>query len=270
MTDNNSQDTGTGGNTASWRESLPDDLKTYKGLEKFPTPVDLARSYKSLEVRLEESGRADAIIPPKSDAPQGDWDKFYNKLGRPESHDKYEIKLGDDLAQKVKIDDAELAAIKKQAFEAGMTPKQAQKLLENTAAVKISIAEGNQTAEDAKRTAAETELKKRWGGKFDERMNQTKVLLGKFVPEDMKGQLAEMSNNPVIVELMYGISKNFKEDTLLDAQGVSTAKTSAQIRAEATEKMKSDEYRNPRNPLYEETRAAVRNQFKQAAAQEGR
>ena len=269
MSDNNSEDSVTGGNdgaSASWRNSLPDDLKNEKTFERFKTVDDLARSYKSLQVEFYNSGKADAVIPPKPDAPKDAWDKFYNKLGRPESLDKYDIKLGDDLAKKVTLEDHEIATIKQNAFDAGLTPKQAQKQLEMYAAGKVNAIEKVVLEDTSKFNQAEAALKARWGDKYEEQKNLTKTMLTRFLPADLKEKVADISNNPVIVEVMHEMSKLFKEDTILGDNGSVASQTPEEMRAESRRLMMTDEFKNPRHPLHDQTKAKVSELQRKAVA----
>ena len=68
---------------------MPEELKSHPSLQKFNSPADLFKSYVSLESML---GKNKVPIPDEN-APQEEWDKFYEKLGRPKTPDEYEIKL---------------------------------------------------------------------------------------------------------------------------------------------------------------------------------
>jgi len=70
--------------TESWIQSLPDDLKSEPALGKFSNIEALAKSYVNAERLI---GR-DKIPMPQTD---DDWRSTYQRLGMPETPDKYEL-----------------------------------------------------------------------------------------------------------------------------------------------------------------------------------
>lgn len=70
----------------SWRESLAEDLRGEKSLEKFQDLDSLAKSYVELE-RM----RGNSIQLPTDTAKPEEWARIYDKLGRPSKPEEYKI-----------------------------------------------------------------------------------------------------------------------------------------------------------------------------------
>jgi len=76
-----------------WRTSLPEELRTEKSLEKYKSVPEVAKAYVEASKLM-----GNAVHMPKADATQEEFDKFYARLGRPESPDKYELKRPENPA----------------------------------------------------------------------------------------------------------------------------------------------------------------------------
>ena len=72
---------------ASWRDSLPDDIKDNASLSKFSDVSTLAKSY----INAEQMIGKDKFVVPSQSASEEEWAEVYAKLGRPEAADQYQI-----------------------------------------------------------------------------------------------------------------------------------------------------------------------------------
>lgn len=133
--------------TRSWVET-----KGYKSFD------DIAQAAQHAEQKLGSS-----LSVPKDDAPQEEWDKFYSKLGRPESADKYEFKRPEGLPEDLPWDSEGEQALKAWAFEAGVPPKQAQNILNGYAKMQADRLQAARTAQAEAVTRTADELTKEWG-----------------------------------------------------------------------------------------------------------
>src|SRR5581483_740520 len=108
----------------SWHASLPEDLRSNQSLGKFKDVGSLAKSYVELEKH-----QGGALRLPGEDAKPEDWDAFYNKLGRPESPDKYEVKRP-ELGEGIQWPEQTEKSFLQQAHKLGLNSKQAQGLMD--------------------------------------------------------------------------------------------------------------------------------------------
>jgi hypothetical protein len=109
------------GGAQDWRASLPEEIRGEESIKNFKDVADLTKGFIETKKLV---GNATKI--PKADAKPEEWDAFHAKLGRPESADKYEIKVPEGA----KWDDATDVKVKELFFKAGLPPRQAQALVD--------------------------------------------------------------------------------------------------------------------------------------------
>ena len=105
-----------------WVSSLPESVRGVVLNKGWKAPEDAITSYANLEKLLGADKAGRGVVLPKDDAGADEWGQFWNRLGRPEAADQYNIPLPDG-------DDGGFA---KQAatwfHEAGLTQRQAEGL----------------------------------------------------------------------------------------------------------------------------------------------
>lgn len=141
-------------------------LARTKGWTGEEGPKKAVESYANLEKLLGQ--KANAIIKPAADAPQAEWDSYFAQLGRPETPDKYELKLPENA-------DTDLAEAAKSWFhEAGLPNDQAQKLIDKQVEYMEQVQQ-QQVEEFMKRSNQEAaELQSELGDKFDDTMERAR------------------------------------------------------------------------------------------------
>lgn len=212
----------------SWLDGLSEgnrQLATNKG---WTTPESLDKaftSYSELEQRIGQS-----VALPKPDASPDEWNKFYSRVGRPESADKYEFKRPENLPADLPYDDNLAKASKAWMFEAGATPGQAQVMHDKFMGY---VAEQQQAARERVKAAVEAshdQLVKDWGGPTDSAPFKEKLALADRAMKKLglteaykkSGLLLEDGSvtDPQIAKAFAEIgAAMFKEDTLDDKGG---------------------------------------------------
>lgn len=140
-----------------------------------PTLEKVASSYRNLE-KLVGAEKADRTVTmPGPDAPEDEVSAFYQRLGRPEKADGYELPIPEG-------DDGKMAEWAKGVFfEAGLSDKQAAMVAEKwNEHVGSMQTESNQKAQQSAQQA-EAELKKEWGATYDQKVagiDRTAIALG--------------------------------------------------------------------------------------------
>lgn len=128
-------------------EGISEADQKYINNKGYKSPADLLKSYREAESALGKK----ISIPEDGDA--DGWNKLYAKLGRPETADKYDIEVTDELKSDVQ----------KLMFEAGLTQKQSavitQKYNEILNGYKAKL--DAQAEEQSKKDLAEIEAE--WG-----------------------------------------------------------------------------------------------------------
>jgi hypothetical protein len=143
---------------ASWRDTLPDNLKNSPSLAKFDAVEKLSKSYVELETMLGKN-----IIQPGKDAKPEDWDKFYSKLGRPKVAEEY---VFDPIAG-LEENPASMSKLRQAFYAAGLAPSQAKTIFGAIAEDKISSDSTAREVTAQAIAAGEASLRQEWGVNYD-------------------------------------------------------------------------------------------------------
>ncbi len=196
-----------------WRASLPEDIRDNQSLSTIPDVGALAKSY----VNAQSMIGADKIAIPGKWATDEDWSAVYDKLGRPEAADQYNLNVGEDS-------DADLVGwYQNTAHEIGLTPNQAQKLFDAYSEMSGGQVEVNEADLTAKAMEAEKELRQEYGQAFDSRITAANNMLeqfgGKGITEIKLDDGTLLGDNAQVVKTLVDVANyiqtNIGEDTLV-------------------------------------------------------
>lgn len=149
---------GSGAPAGEWYAGIPDEgLRGYVQTKGFKDPAALAGAYQNLEKLVGVPQERLLKLPEKADDPA--WDGVYNRLGRPEKPDGYELKFdGDDALAK------RMAA----AMHKAGVPKQAAGVLnEEWNAYVTELIEADTRAQEQRDKVEIDGLKAKWGGDYE-------------------------------------------------------------------------------------------------------
>lgn len=263
---------GEGDNAKPWWEGIKEEpIREYMKTKNYANPEEAARAAWSANKLLNERGDPNSIIAPKPDAKPEEWDAFFNKLGRPESPDKYEFKHPEGVTV-----DADLEKLGRNIFHnLGATPAKAQAAMDmwNKAVMEKTAANA-----EAERVANETELgelAKTWGADLDknkaagERVMKALGLDAKFM-EKIEGQIGSAA----VVELLAKIGRKSDEGSFKggdtppgDPENVDLM-TAEQAQAKITQLQNDTEfqkrYTNKQDPGHAEALAKMEKLFAKA------
>lgn len=201
-------------NIKEWMKDFPDDLKGHQSLSRYNDIQSLAKAY----INAEKAIGKDKIVIPDQHATEEDWNKFYQKIGLPESPEKYDVKLKDAKF----VDEAGLSELKPLAHKLGILPKQLEGILSwYEQRVGGQLEQVNQTSQ-AELAQQVDSLKKEWGQSFDTRVSWAKRLLdeNKIEGIDELRNDPKFGSNPVVLKLLAKIGEQFyKEDTIRSGDG---------------------------------------------------
>jgi hypothetical protein len=190
-----------------WRTSLPEEMRGDKSFEKFKGVPDLAKSYVEIQKTM-----GNAIHIPRAEATPEELDKFYARLGRPESADKYELKRP-EMAEGAKYDEEMEAAFKPIAYKAGLTPRQAQTILDEYNTVTAKRMEGySKTMEDGV-----GKLKTEWGQNYDKNIGLAGRAVKELGGDELRAMLEEtgLGNHPVLIKVFAKLGQDLVEEPML-------------------------------------------------------
>lgn len=198
---------------ASWRDTLPDDLKANPSLAQFTDVANLAKSYVHAQEKIGKKG----VFVPGEKASDDEWKGFFKELGQPEL-DKFDIKTPE--GKEVNADFVK--TFKEKAHAAGLLPKQAQQLVEWY----VGHEENVLTQSAASKTQAAQEaiagLKKEWGEDgYKQQVGLAEVALKTVAPELTADIVKKYGADPTVVKLLAKMGKMLGEDTIKGQGGTS-------------------------------------------------
>lgn len=215
-------------------DSIPAEFRSEPSLKSIKSQEALLKSY--IHAQKELGGR---VRIPKADAEEAQKQEFferlkefpelfvlpsdtdekkeeklealYNKLGRPESPDKYEVKVPDTIP----ADEEYVNLFKSVAYKEGLTQKQVDALVQLETGRADML---DRFLREQKKSTAEY-LQKTWGENYNSNLNLAKKTLAKFASsnpdavEDLRTGYA--GSNPVVIEILYEMAKLNQEEPIM-------------------------------------------------------
>lgn len=159
--------------TTNWWDDIDEDTRGYvenkawykDGKDPKDVLLDSVKAYRELE-KFRGANENELLKLPKEGDADG-WAKVYDKLGRPESPDKYEFVAPEGR----ELDTEAVGMFAKTAHELGLTKGQAEKVFDVYTQYETQMVE--QQRESIKQQSEQEihDLKKEWGAQYDERKN---------------------------------------------------------------------------------------------------
>lgn len=156
----------------AWYGSLEDpDLQAWADNKGFKAPVEALNSYRNLEKLFGADKAGRTVVMPGENAEQQELDEFYNKLGRPEAADKYELELPADA------DTSFVEWFKESSFKNGLTSKQVQDTVASYGEFVNQYNETTTAAQTQKANEEEQQLRTKWGAAYEAEINKADFML---------------------------------------------------------------------------------------------
>ena len=165
----------------SWKEAISEEFRTNPNIEKFTEIDALAKSY----INATQMIGQDKVVVPNKNSTEDQWNEVYDKLGRPESADKYSLDVKSDV---VPFDDGAVKQFAENAHKLGLSNKQAQGVLEFYKNSMEVTAHQSKVDIETAQVQAEQELRQEWGREFESNVQRA-------------GALAKANMNPDILDL---------------------------------------------------------------------
>ena len=235
---------------ANWRDSLPEELKTNASLEKFSDVSTLAKSYINAESMIGK----DKMVIPGANTTEDEWNDIYDKLGRPSDPNAYELKA--ELAEGEQIDEQLMSSFKETAHKHGLSPAQAQGLLDYYNSISSqSLVDLDNNAVLAQEQS-QRELREEWGRSYDDNLNKASTVGKQFFGEDVFGmQLADgskLGDNPALIKGLSKMASIVSEDVF--AGDKNSAASSANMQQQINDlTAPNSPYWNKMDPQHEAT-----------------
>ena len=211
---------------ASWRDALPDDLKSNPIFDKYDSSDDGLRALVNAQDLIGKKG----LIQPDENSSKDEWDNFYKDLGRPESAEKYTLPEIEGMPEEMPIDDNLTNDFKAWAHEAGLNQNQVNLVYGKYQQSMISVFNSIEEAKVVAKNQAETDLRTEWGKAYPEKKAIVDKLI-KYASEKELPFFVEHGNNPFLVSYFARIGEMMGEDKL-GGTPKGTTKTPTEARAE--------------------------------------
>jgi len=199
----------------SWKEAIPEDLRNDPNISKFTELEALAKSYVNATRMIGQ----DKVAVPNNNSTEDQWNEVYNKLGRPESPDKYKLEVNSDV---VPLDESAIKSFTENAHKLGLNNKQAQGILEFYKNSMEGSVQQSQVDMETAQAQAEQELRKEWGRAYDDNIRKAGALAkANMNPEILDMQLQDgtrLGDHPAIIKGFASIANLLSEDKLVSTE----------------------------------------------------
>jgi len=207
----------------SWKDSISEDFRNDPSIEKFTEIDALAKSYINATKMIGQ----DKVIIPNNNSTEDQWNEVYEKLGRPESADKYSFDIN---SESVAIDENAVKSFAEQSHKLGLNNKQAQGILEFYKNNMEGTAQQSRIDTETAQTQSEHQLRQEWGRDFEGKVKQAGALAKANInPDVLDMQLQDgtrIGDHPEIIKGFAKIAGMMSEDKILstESENVNTSK----------------------------------------------
>lgn len=198
--------TNNAGTPQSWNAGFDEDTNAYVSNKGWQNPADVLNSYRNLEKFV--GGSKNLLEMPGENADEAALNNFFNKLGRPESADKYNFNIPDG-------GDAQLTDwFRQTAHKNGLTDKQASAIFD--AWNEMSMARV-QSMQDEMKTNSEKDLenlRKEWGQGYDAQISAGKQAVKALgLTEEKLNEIEDKIGTSELLRLMATFGSKMGEDS---------------------------------------------------------
>ena len=210
---NQSTNQGSDEQNLSWRESLPNELKTDKTLDRFNKGgvPELAKSWIEAQKVISKKG----IVVPGEKATPEEIDAFHKSLGRPDKPEGYELSKP-ELPEGMVYDENQTKAFATLAHKEGLTKKQLAALHDGWNEMAKTAHEANMKAVKDFREKTTGEMKKEWGKDFKSNLAQADATIDRVFGPEFKKLLVEtgLNDHPGMIKGLFNVSQTIGEHAL--------------------------------------------------------
>jgi len=230
----------------SWKDSISEDYRNDPNIEKFTEIDALAKSYINATKMIGQ----DKLVIPNNNSTEDQWNEVYEKLGRPESADKYSLEAKSEV---VNFDDNAIKSFAEQSHKLGLNNKQAQGILEFYKNNMEGTAQQSKIDTETAQSQAEQELRQEWGRDFEGKVKQAGALAKANInPEVLDMTLSNgtrLGDHPEIIKGFAKIAAMMSEDKIVatESENVDT-KTDIESEISALTNDTNSPYWNKNHP----------------------
>ena len=203
-----------------WKAALPEELQRDPSIAHIKDVPNLAQSYVNGQRMI---GAEKLAIPGKFGTDE-EWNQVYDKLGRPETPEGYELEMN-NVPEGLESNPELVGWFQQTAHEVGLTPSQAQKLADKYNEM-AGQAENTPSQQQAEAQALEEEgireLQREYGKAFDNKIGIGRAVLSQYGGDELLDLRLEdgrsLGSHPGLVRMVVNIGdymgKNLGEDSI--------------------------------------------------------
>ena len=203
---------------STWKESISETYRNDPNIQKFTEIDALAKSYINATRMIGQ----DKVVIPTNNSTEDQWNEVYDKLGRPESAEKYSL---DAKSKVVSLDENAVKQFAETSHKLGLNNKQAQGLLEFYKQNMEGTAQQAKIDTETAQAQAEQELRSEWGREFDTKVKQA----GSLAKANIKPEVLDMTlsngtrlgDHPEIIKGFAKIAGMMSEDKIVSTESES-------------------------------------------------
>ncbi len=196
----------------SWKEAISEEFREDPNIAKFTEIDALAKSYINATRMIGQ----DKVAVPNNNSTDDQWNEVYDKLGRPESPDKYKLEANSDV---VPLDESAIKQFAENAHQLGLNNKQAQGILEFYKNSMEGSAQQTKIDTETSQAQAEQELRKEWGRSYDDNIKRAaQVAKANMNSEILDLTLSDgrrLGDHPEIIKGFANIANLMSEDKMI-------------------------------------------------------
>ena len=199
----------------TWKEAISEEFRNDPNIEKFTEIDALAKSY----INATQMIGKDKVAVPNKNSTDDQWNEVYDKLGRPESAEKYSLNAKSEV---VPIDDNAIKQFAENAHQLGLNNKQAQGILEFYKNNMEGMAQQAKVDTETAQAQSTQELRQEWGREFDTNIKKAGALAkANMNPEILDMQLKDgmrLGDHPEIIKGFAKIAGMMSEDKIVSTE----------------------------------------------------
>jgi hypothetical protein len=206
----------------SWKEAISQEFRNDPNIEKFTEIDALAKSY----INATHMIGKDKVAVPNQNSTEEQWNEIFDKLGRPESPDKYALNIKSDV---VPLDNGAVKQFAENAHKLGLNNKQAQGVLEFYKNNMEGQAHQSKVDTETSQVQAEQELRKEWGRDFEANVKRAGALAKanlntEILDLELKNGM-RVGDHPELIKGFAKIASMMSEDKIVSPESDSTNKS---------------------------------------------
>ena len=202
----------------SWKETISEEFRNDPNISKFTEIDALTKSY----INATRMIGSDKVIIPNNNSTDDQWNEVYDKLGRPESSDKYKLDFKSEVTP---IDENAIKAFADVAHKTGLNEKQAQSILDFYKQNSESTAQQLKIDTETAQAKSEQLLRQEWGKQYDENINKAAAIAKANMPSDVLDmQLKDgtrLGDHPDVIKGFSKIAGLLSEDKVITTESES-------------------------------------------------